>query len=270
MGLRQGEAIGLKWDDIAIVWHHGCAEGKPCNTSRPMDCPAGYATGTITVRRALQRHTWRHGCDNPTECGERFHRTACPAKCKRHRDRKNCIRDEKGHPRPCAENCAEHARHCPDRVGGGLVEVPTKSRAGRRTVAIPGRLAEWLFQHREEQAEDRRLAANLWQDGGWVFAQPTGKPIDPRADYQEWRDLLGAADVRAARLHDARHTTATMLLVLRTPVRAVMELMGWTAASMASRYMHVPDEIKEGIAGQMGNLLWSPPSDQRERGEITG
>jgi integrase len=56
------------------------------------------------------------------------------------------------------------------------------------------------------------------------------------------------------------------LLVLRTPVRAVMELMGWTTASMASRYMHVPDEIKEGIAGQMGNLLWSPPDDRREAG----
>ncbi|MBP2321414.1 hypothetical protein JOF56_001799 [Kibdelosporangium banguiense] len=52
-----------------------------------------------------------------------------------------------------------------------------------------------------------------------MFTQPTGKPIDPRADYQEWRDLLSAAEVRAAQLHDARHTTATMLLVLRTPVR---------------------------------------------------
>ncbi|MCE7009281.1 tyrosine-type recombinase/integrase [Kibdelosporangium philippinense] len=110
------------------------------------------------------------------------------------------------------------------------------------------------------------MAANLWQDNGWVFTQPTGKPIDPRADYQEWRDLLTVAEVRAARLHDARHTTTTMLLVLRTPIRAVMELMGWTAASMASRYMHVPDEIEQGIAGQMGNLLWSPPGDQREAG----
>jgi hypothetical protein len=93
-----------------------------------------------------------------------------------------------------------------------------------------------------------------------MFAQPTGRPVDPRADYQEWRDLLTAANVRPARLHDARHTAATMLLVLKVPVRAVMDVMGWSEASMASRYMHVPDELKHEIAGQVAGLLWSVPT----------
>jgi integrase len=259
LGLRQGEAIGLKSDDIAIMWRHGCSNEVPCNTGRAMDCPDGYTTGTLTVRRALQRQTWQHGCDNPHECGGRSHRTACPEKCKRHRKSNYCIREEKGHPRPCMDNCKEHARLCPQRSGGGLVEVPTKSRAGRRTVAVPAHLASWLHRHQETQAEERQRAANLWHDDRWLFALPNGKPIDPRVDYEDWRNLLKAAAVRPARLHDARHTTATMLLVLRTPIRAVMDMMGWTAASMASRYMHVPDEIKRGIADQMGGLLWSAP-----------
>ena len=132
-------------------------------------------------------------------------------------------------------------------------------------MAIPGRLAEWLFQHREEQAEARRLATNLWHDSGWVFAQPTGKPIDPRADYQEWRDLLTASDVRSARLHDARHTTATMLLVLRTPIRPSWNSWAgrprpWQAGTCTCRTQSNKD-----IAGQVGNLLWSP-GDQQEAG----
>lgn len=102
-------------------------------------------------------------------------------------------------------------------------------------------------------------AGDVWQDGGWIFAELTGRPIDPRRDYQEWRDLLIAAHVRPARLHDARHTAATMLLVLKVPVRAVMDVMGWSEASMASRYMHVPDELKQEIAGQVAGLLWSNP-----------
>lgn len=93
-----------------------------------------------------------------------------------------------------------------------------------------------------------------------MFAQPTGKPIDPRADYREWRELLDAAEVRAARLHDARHTAATMLVVLRVPVRALMDIMGWSEASMASRYMHVPDELEREIAGQIAGLLWASPA----------
>jgi integrase len=105
-----------------------------------------------------------------------------------------------------------------------------------------------------------RRAADLWQEGGWVFAQPTGKPVDPRADYQEWRDLLSEARVREARLHDARHTAATMLLVLKVPTRAVMDVMGWSQASMATRYQHVPIEVLNGIAKQVEGLLWLPSS----------
>jgi hypothetical protein len=108
--------------------------------------------------------------------------------------------------------------------------------------------------------------------GGWMFAELNGKPVDPRRDYQEWRDLLNAAHVRPARLHDARHTAATMLLVLKVPVRAVMDVMGWSEASMASRYMHVPDELKQEIAGQVVGLLWSTPAETRsdaERTELT-
>jgi hypothetical protein len=105
-----------------------------------------------------------------------------------------------------------------------------------------------------------------------MFAQSTGKPIDPRRDYQEWRDLLTAAAVRPARLHDARHTAATMLLVLKVPVRAVMDVLGWSDSKIANRYMHVPDELKHEIAGQVAGLLWSASvqaNAEDERVELT-
>jgi integrase len=63
--------------------------------------------------------------------------------------------------------------------------------------------------------------------------------------------------VRDARLHDARHTAATMLLVLKVPLPVIMEVMGWAEASVAKRYVHVPDEVILGIAGQVERLLWA-------------
>jgi len=164
LGLRQGEALGLQWRDVDLD------------------------RGTLSVRRAIQRLVWQHGCGGT--CGRK------------------------------------RGADCPGRHGGGLVVAEPKSRSGRRVVGLPAELVAALRAHRETQDAERELAADLWHDGGWVFAQPTGKPTDPRADYAEWQALLKTAGVRRARLHDARHTAATMLLVLKVPTRAVMDVMG--------------------------------------------
>ena len=83
--------------------------------------------------------------------------------------------------------------------------------AGRRTIAIPGPLVDLLRGHREIQEQERIAAGSLWEDHEFVFTQPNGRPVDPKADQQAWKDLLEEAGVREARLHDARHTAATML-----------------------------------------------------------
>lgn len=145
----------MKWTDIATEWHHGCPEENLCRNPLPQDCPQAHATGTLTIRRALQRQTWRHGCAPSNRRGRK------------------------------------RAAECPGRHGGGLVIVEPKSQAGRRVVSIPPPLVRAVQDHRAVQDGERHEAANMWQDDGWVFAQPTGKPIDPRADYGI-ADQLGA------------------------------------------------------------------------------
>ena len=59
------------------------------------------------------------------------------------------------------------------------------------------------------------------------------------------------------RLHDARHTAATVLLVLGVPERTVMSVMGWSSTAMAARYQHVTDPIRRDVADRIGGLLWA-------------
>lgn len=63
------------------------------------------------------------------------------------------------------------------------------------------------------------------------------------------------------RLHDARHTAATALLLLGVPERTVMAVMGWSNTAMAARYQHVTDTIRRDVAHQVGGLLWRSPED---------
>lgn len=148
LGLRQGEALGLQWRDV------------------------DFDAGTLTIRRAIQRHTWVHGCSNPHACGERYHKKKpCKEGCRRH---------TRACPPPCRSDCTEHARWCPERRGGGLVAMETKSRAGRGSVGMPPPLVQALREHQQAQQVERETAADLWQAGDWTFTQPTGKPVDPR------------------------------------------------------------------------------------------
>jgi integrase len=131
-----------------------------------------------------------------------------------------------------------------------------KSRAGRRGIVLPDQLYELLVQHRANQDQERKHAGTVWREGGWIFTQPNGKPIDPRRDMQEWKDLLAEAGMREARLHDARHTAATVLLLLGVPERAAMECMGWSNSAMAKRYQHVTAVLRNDIAKRLDAFLW--------------
>lgn len=136
-----------------------------------------------------------------------------------------------------------------------------KSKAGRRTIAIPAPLVELLRAHKEVQEQERIIAGSLWEDHGFVFTQPNGRPIGPKADHQAWKDLLEEAGVREARLHDARNTAATMLLVLNVRTRAVMDMMAWSSSSMAARYQHVTNDLRHDIASSLGGLFWGMADD---------
>lgn len=92
-----------------------------------------------------------------------------------------------------------------------------------------------------------------------MFAQPNGKPIDPRRDHNEWKALLKEAEVREARLHDARHTAATTLLLLGVPERAVMDVMGWSNSAIVKRYA-------QGLGRWSGSLRPVPGAEHPGKG----
>lgn len=224
-GLRQGEALGLRWQYVDLD------------------------TGVMKVWWQLQRLTWRHGCEDAHACGEKHHRKACKAGCKQHAKLKN------GCPKPCPKGCKAHAKVCPERTGGGLVFREPKGK-NRRIVPIPPPLVPILRAHRAAQLRERMAAGELWEENDLVFAQADGKMIDPRADWEEWKDILSAAGLRDARVHDGRHTAGTLLIENGVSPRVVMEVLGHSSMRMMTRYTHVASPLAAEAASKMGDALW--------------
>jgi integrase len=243
-GIRQSEAIGLRWKYVNLD------------------------AGTIEVGWQLKRARYRHGCDHPAACTEDRHRTPCPPGCARHRHRADCAGDcsKRGHrcpevKRPCLKGCTRHARECPQRTGGGWHFTRRKGvKPGqgnaRLILAIPRQFVAQLRAHRSVQNAERLAAGETWEDWDLVFCSPTGAPLDPRDDWEDWRALLSAAQVREARVHDARHTAATLLLAQGVHIRVVQQILGHSQLSQTQRYAHVTDELVKHAADQMGDALW--------------
>jgi integrase len=93
----------------------------------------------------------------------------------------------------------------------------------------------------------------------------TARRLIPNPDYHESKALIRAANVRDARLHDARHTAATVLLVLGVSERTVMGIMVWSSTAMAAPFQHVTDPIRRDVAKRVGSLLWDDPDGPAAR-----
>jgi len=55
----------------------------------------------------------------------------------------------------------------------------TKTRKSRSTLALPQRCVDVLKAHHADQARDRTVAGERWQEHGLVFASRVGTPLDP-------------------------------------------------------------------------------------------
>ncbi len=109
----------------------------------------------------------------------------------------------------------------------------------------------------------------MWEDSDLVFCQPNGKPIDPRRDWQDWKTLLTAVGIGNARLHDARHTAATLLIAQAVPERVVMQIMGHSQISLTHVYTHVLPTMARDAAERMGSALWPGGTATPVLGELS-
>lgn len=140
---------------------------------------------------------------------------------------------------------------------GDLVFVETKTARSRRTLPLPPTVLATLRRHLERQAAERFDADN-WADLGLVFATTVGTPIHPRNDYRSFREIIRQAGLRQVRLHDLRHTAASVLLAQGVPARVVMEILGHSQISVTLNiYAHVAPEIAREAASRLEGALWS-------------
>ncbi len=131
-----------------------------------------------------------------------------------------------------------------------------KTARSRRTIALPSVAVRALRTHRVRQLEARLVAGGRWADGDFVFASSTGTPMDPRNVTRQFKALLKEAELPDMRLHDLRHSCATLLLAQGVDPRTIMETLGHSQISLTlNTYSHVLPALKQEAALKMDIVL---------------
>ncbi|MFI6085630.1 tyrosine-type recombinase/integrase [Streptomyces sp. NPDC051217] len=118
-----------------------------------------------------------------------------------------------------------------------------------------------LRAHAETQKRERKAVGDLWAASDYVFTKAARGPAEPEHGLPRLEAAGGRRGISGARLHDARHTAATVLMLLGVPDRVIDQIMGWepgTSAGMRARYLHVPDAMLKDVARKIAEVIWGP------------
>jgi integrase len=143
-------------------------------------------------------------------------------------------------------------------IDGEVVEDTPKGGTDRTITLDKGTVAV-LRDHRRAQLEDHLQAGPLWVDAGdYVFTTPTGLPIHPDTPSSLMPRLCESAGVPRLRLHDLRHTHATILLTHGAPPHEVADRLGHRDATVT---LQVYAKVLEGRRSALADVFASALTD---------
>ena len=130
-----------------------------------------------------------------------------------------------------------------------------KTETSRRTIDLDGHTVAMLRE--QQRAGD-----------GFVFAKPDGSPIHPDLISQTFERAVAQLDVPRIRLHDLRHTHATILLQQNVHPKVVSERLGHSSIAFTMTvYQHVMPGMQAEAAATFGDAVFgtkdTPDPDPR-------
>ena len=127
------------------------------------------------------------------------------------------------------------------KVKGVFTFPEPKTKRGTRTIGLEPVVVKTLRSHRTEQNKDRMKMGPGWKDLDLICAKGDGSPIDPNEFTKAAKRLaLAVGCPQNIRLHDLRHSVASILIASDMSVLEVSEHLGHATASFTMDvYGHV-------------------------------
>jgi integrase len=139
--------------------------------------------------------------------------------------------------------------------GHSVVGTP-KTKRGTRLVPIDDETVAMLRRHQEAQGTERVAWGPAWNDSGLVFTREDGRPLRPEYATRHFQALSHDAGLPVIRLHDLRHSNASLALAAGVEMKVVSERLGHSQISVtADLYTHVSRGLGRDAADRIAAAL---------------
>ena len=150
---------------------------------------------------------------------------------------------------------------------GSYVFTQPKSAKSKRTIALSSFAIVAFREHREKQEVIRASLGIPLKDDDLVFNTLEGKPLRPNTITRAWSTLATRAGVKVIRLHDARHTHASLMLKSGVHPKIVQERLGHASIQITlDTYSHVAPGLQQAAAEGFDKLV-SPMYNNSSKNE---
>lgn len=122
-----------------------------------------------------------------------------------------------------------------------------------RTIEPPAICFDYLRDEKRRQAQNKLKAGELWNnEWNLVFANEVGRYIEIETFYRKFKKVVAAIGRPDARVHDLRHTAATVAIASGADIKSVQSLLGHaTAAFTLDVYAHTSEAMMKDTAARM-------------------
>jgi integrase len=137
------------------------------------------------------------------------------------------------------------------------VIITPRTKTGRaRQIELDSTTLRALRAWRKRQIEERMLLA-LGRHEGLIFSRPDGEPLHPERFSRTFEREAAKAGLPRIRLHDLRHTWATLALEAGVAPKVVSERLGHSSISITlDVYSHVTPAMQSGAAEEVARLIF--------------
>lgn len=141
-------------------------------------------------------------------------------------------------------------------AGKKTVAKGTKNSSSHRTLYAPEEIINLLTSIKTTQEEQKRLLGEAYKDEGYIMAWENGEPYRPNYLSDLFKKIIDDNKLPSLRLHDLRHTFASIANELGTNLYDISKALGHSQVGTTSQiYTHMFDATHKKAISKIADVM---------------